>query len=630
MCGICGIINIKGGCAKQYLAAVSKMSEAMTHRGPNDSGISTIGASCFGHRRLSILDTSENGRQPFISSDGAISLVANGEIYNYIEYKDELQNKGYQFKSNSDSEVLLGAYQLESDCFLQKIKGMFAFAIHDTEKQVSILVRDRQGIKPLYYTVAGGLLIFASELGALLASGMVSRKIDPFVLSQYLIFGYVPEPDSLVSGIKLLMPGHYLKVEDGEIKTRSYWNRPKLLEHKVSDEEMLATVRHHLENSIKSHLQSDVELGVFLSGGVDSTIITALSRYVTSSPIKTFSMGFGEEGSLIDETSLATRIASFYKTKHHELRVTGSDVRDELSNIISAMSQPSFDGVNSYFISKAAHDAGVSVALSGLGGDELFGGYGSYDFLPKWGRYLNIWKLLNGNVKWLIINMLKYGTANEYHRQKILRLLDVSDFTSLYVMLRASGWFTDLPSLFSDSYLQSKVKYDNSRILECLRSKNKEYDLWQKTQELEMKAYMQWRLLRDTDAMSMSHSLEVRVPLLDDDLVEYVLGLPSGWEKGLGWPKKLLTNSVKDILPDFIFNRKKQGFQLPMKHWMMTSLKTVVGDTLSDQSISMREIFNNKELNKMHKLFLEGRYPYEVIWKFVVLEMWMRDNKCHI
>jgi asparagine synthase (glutamine-hydrolysing) len=626
MCGICGIVSLQGKSGITYISAVEKMCAAMEHRGPDDSSVKVVGSSCIGHRRLSILDTSSHGCQPFISQDSSVGMVANGEIYNYIAYRKLLKSKGCKFDSDSDSEVILHGYSTQGEDFINSLRGMFALAVHDKKKNLTLIARDRQGIKPVYYYVDNQFLIFASEIKAILKSGLIEHKLNPLALQQFVQFGYVPEPDSLVLNVKMLEPGHLLRLQDQTLSIEPYWKWPEQDAQSVPPSTLIKQTRQYLEDSINVHLQSDVPMGVFLSGGIDSTIITGLASELSDVPINTFSLGFHENRETIGETEIARRISQFYKTHHHEYILSGQDVYDNLGKIIDAMSQPSFDGINTYFISKVAREAGMKVALSGLGGDELFGGYGTFQFLPRYGRLVKLWSYLSRNNRHRLIVFMQRFFNNSFHKEKISRMKDVNDFVDFYFMIRGNGVKDDTQNIFSNSVSQLLIQSNSTStsIIQCLKNGEKFTDLWRETQRLEMKNYMQWRLLRDADAMSMIHSLEVRVPLIDDYLVDHILSLPQGWNRRLGWPKKLLVNSMKDMIPGFVLNRKKQGFQLPMDIWMRNELKPIVEDVFSVESIRSRGIFEESYLLDLYQRFKRSQLPYEQIWKFVVLELWLR------
>ena len=623
MCGICGVINRKGLDATSHSDTVRRMCNYMIHRGPDDEGVEVLNSACIGHRRLSIIDTSILGRQPFITGDKRFCLSANGEIYNYLSYRSELEKLGCRFKSQSDSEVILHGYLVDGVDVVKKLRGMFAFAIYDKNEKILMLARDRQGIKPLYYYIDENHLIFASELKPILKSGLVPNQLNPISLYRYFTYGVVPEPETLIRGIKILLPGNRLIMRKDQVKVERYWQYPSPSKEKYSQETASLEVRQLLDDSIKVHLQTDVPLGIFLSGGIDSTIIASLAVKHSSSRIKTFSIGFEDGSKHLDERSIARKTANYLQTEHHEYILTGYDIETELQKIITYMHQPSFDGINTYFISKFTRDADIKVALSGLGGDELFGGYGTYKFLVKWGRLAQYWGVLPSQTKKIIIKFFTSITKSPLRKQKLSRLKEVNDFYSLYALVRANGWFNADSNLYKKDFSQIVEKINTSnKVLECLKENVDEENHWRMTQKLEMKNYMCWRLLRDTDAMSMAHSIETRVPLIDDKIIDYVMSLPTHWYEKSGWPKKLLVESASDIIPKFVLNQPKQGFQLPMNIWMNGNLKPIVKDIFLNNSRLNSLIFNYNSFNKIYEQFKEGKLSYEEIWKYIVLELW--------
>ena len=622
MCGICGIVSLNGVPGSNFISEVKKMSSALKHRGPDDASIKVIGDACFGHTRLSIIDVSSRGCQPFMSDDSSVGMIANGEIYNYKPLREELIKEGSKFNSESDSEVILQGYINTGESFVSNLRGMFAWALHDKKKNITLIARDRQGIKPVYYFLNSEILIFSSEMQSILESGLIKRKLNSLALQQFVEFGYVPEPASLVENVKMLQPGHQLRLQKSSLLIEPYWTAPGQENAKISISSILKNTRELLEDSIKVHLQSDVPVGVFLSGGIDSTVITALASQVSNITVNTFSLGFAENRDKIDETLMAGRISKYFKTNHHEYTLSGKEVLENLDQIIGSMSQPSFDGINTYFISKAARKTGVKVVLSGLGGDELFGGYGSFKLLTKYRRILKMWLLLSKKIRKRLIFVSQFFVNNNLYKLKLASLENVQDFVDIYFVLRANGSTINSQNVFSQTF-EKLIATNSSNVLDSLKDDTQFKDLWRETQRLEIKNYMQWRLLKDSDAMSMAHSLELRVPLIDDYLVEKILSLPQGWDRKLGWPKKLLVKSMEDLIPNFVLNKKKKGFQLPMDVWMKNELKPIIEEVFSIKCIRNRGIFDEEYLLDLYDLFKQGKLPYEHIWKFVVLELWL-------
>lgn len=623
MCGIAGIVAINKGSVEKTL--VKKMCDSMISRGPNNEGLETFDNVCFGQRRLSIIDTSSNGNQPFVDLENKLMLVVNGEIYNYQELRHQLIQLGQQFKSSSDSEVILHGYKVWKEGICAKLRGMFAFALYDGNTSTIILARDRMGIKPLFYFLSPHSFIFSSEIPALLNSGLVSRVVSSDAISTYLMYGYAPQNIDFIEGVYALEPGTMLIFQNGQMKMKSFWQPPMPSQGPFDVRECVIKTRELLNDSIKVHLQSDVALGAFLSGGIDSAAVVGLATKVSGKRVATYSIGFEDGPAKLNELQLAKRVADYFGTEHHEYIVNGKYVSERLENIIAHQSMPSFDGINTYIISELAKKGGITVALSGLGGDELFGGYDLYHFLPENFKLFN--KIL-GLPKWMKrpwCSLISRFVSDPARSFKFTRMVDVQDFVDFYALVRANGWPSEIRNIFSDSKKQPCLNSWPS-----LKALNLPENLWGKLRLLEMRNYMGWRLLNDTDMMSMAHALEVRVPLIDDCLVEYVLGLPIGFEKQLGWPKKMLTQSLEDVLPDFILKRPKQGFALPMREWMQNDLRDVVCNVFSEASIKRRGLFKYQPLENYFELFQKGLIPYEFVWKYVVLELWLERNRIEV
>lgn len=640
MCGICGIWG------KLDRTTIERMTCAMVHRGPDDSGIYLDDAVGLGMRRLSILDLSPAGHQPMSTDDGKLWIVYNGEIYNFREEKSALEARGHRFRSQSDTEVILHLYQVYGPDCVHRLRGMFAFAIWDAERQKLFLARDRLGIKPLYYAWVGSSFIFASELKAMLASGLIERRLDPEAVRLYLTFGCVYPPHTMVAGVKALLPGYRLILSAaGDERVEEYWDLPKSSPRQTSlvdYPEAAGHLRALLSESVRMRLISDVPLGAFLSGGVDSSAIVGLMSETSATPVKTFSIGFDAAGRAIDESNEAAQSARHFGSDHTHLVITGQDVASDWEQIITALDQPSIDGVNSYLVSKAARQQ-VTVALSGLGGDELFAGYGTFSRMTfedaerqkkllrgawnealAWGASQPVWGSLLRTPFGKYIDAAR-SSAGFLNRYAISRRVFS---TSEQIALLSDGFARtvnlgilaqDVLSPFDDSSLESAV----SRV-----------------GRLELKTYMPFQLLRDMDAMSMAHSLEVRVPLIDHKLVEFVFALPSEYKLGsspsLGsWnertssysqskSKRILFDAVRDLLPPGMENRTKSGFGLPFSQWLKTDLKSAVSDILSPMSLAKNNIFRPEATQNLVEAFEAGHVSWSAVWSVVVLEEWCR------
>ena len=627
MCGICGIVSDQLSSAEQS-AAVERMSAAMTHRGPDDSGIASFEGACLGMRRLAIQDLSPLGHQPMSNEDGSAWLVFNGEIYNFQELRAGLERRGHRFRSRTDTETIIHLYEDEGERALEGLRGMFAIAIWDASRREMLLARDRLGIKPLYHAQVGGGAIFASELSVLAASGLIEARLDLVALNHYLSFGYVPPPRTMLRGVSALLPGHSIRFKEGGATDTQWWRVPAPGSSAVEAGGSVRRVRELLEESIQLHRISDVPVGAFLSGGIDSTAVVGLMSRLLDEPVRTFSIGFHDGPATLNELDYARATASAFQTRHTEVVIGAEDVRQHLSDAVSHIDQPSFDGLNTYFVSRAAREGGVTVALSGLGGDEVFGGYGTFDVIPRWAVVARSWGAVPQALRRTAAGAaarFAAGPRASDRRRKLKRLEWVDSPIGMYAMARLTMWPSEVRELYSEAAASALDREHACSALDVLGAAvSADAPPWRMVTELEMKTYMGWRLLRDTDTMSMAHSLEVRVPLIDHKIVEFVCGLPTGWERELGYPKRLLLESLADILPPAILNRPKQGFAFPLEHWMRGPLRPLVEDALL--SAAARGLFDADGVEALWQEFLQGRQPYAVVWQLVILELWLQQK----
>lgn len=642
MCGICGIL---GDIPRQKIEA---MVLAMNHRGPDDSGIFQDDGIALGMTRLSIIDISPRGHQPMSNSDGLVWIVYNGETYNFQQERKLLEEKGHRFISNSDTEVVLRMYEHYGDDFLMRLRGMFALAIYDKRKgkgrERLLLARDPLGIKPLLYTRVGSQFIFASEMKAILASGLVERKIDPEAIRLLLTYGSITQPMTAVMGVKMLLPGYKLIIESGKEHLERFWkletNR-RLGLAELSYNELVAEVRSALEESVRLQMVSDVALGAFLSGGVDSSLLVALMSKISRHKVRTFSVGFETEGAHIDETDDAERVARFIGTDHTRVLVTGKDVRDRILHIASALDQPSVDGVNSYFVSLAAKQ-GVTVAISGTGGDELFAGYPWFINMVKACNRDNQYPLL-ATAKRLLASLVRQSFFDPLAAGRFGGVIDgvqawsgfVSRYARVYQIFGAHGTSKILSSEFrSLSRVRREADYDITLADELPSAQPIE-----RVSALCLRGYTQNQLLRDIDAVSMAHSLEVRVPFLDTVVVDLALSLPVHAKLGdiskLSGPasatyketgaKKILIDVGRGLLPDGMDLQPKRGFGMPFDSWLKGHLRDVLEDTLSEATTRNRGFFNEQEVQLLKKDFLAGQTNWPRPWLLMMTELWCRE-----
>ena len=630
MCGINGIYGLSDEqLAKQKIHA---MNNCMKHRGPDDEGMLVKPPIALGHRRLSIIDLSSAGHQPMSSYNERYQIVYNGELYNYKELKFELQRvvaktgqEAYFFQTHTDTEVILAAYARWGNECVHRFNGMFAFAIWDNKLQELFIARDRMGIKPLYYLYTNGIFGFASEIRTLMAAKLVTSAVDEQSLIDYLRYQTVHAPRTIIKGVRMLLPGHSITVTKDSVKIRKYWQLNEPLVKPVikqSYKEVCQDIHQLLTKSVERRLIADVPFGAFLSGGIDSSAIVALMNQVSSEQVKTFSVTFDE--SKFSESKYAALVAKKYNTDHHEIKLSPVDFLNQLPDALASMDHPSGDGPNTFIVSKATKAAGIKMALSGLGGDELFGGYQVFkrsaelnkNNLVKYApRFL---RALGGN----ILTKIKPGIASE----KIAAYLkkEQLDFESFYVLSRQVLLDSQIAELV-DFNVEVKNKVSELLTENHLPLENKNVST---VSTAEIVTYMQNVLLRDADQMSMAHALEVRVPFLDYTLVEYVLNLPDTF-KNVITPKKLLIDAMGDLLPPEIVNRPKMGFVLPWEHWIKNELRAFCEQKL--MQLGKRKGFKEEGILKLWKSFLNNnsRVSWSRIWILVVLENWLESNGIH-
>ncbi len=560
------------------------MAQAMAHRGPDDEGIylSPDNRIGFANRRLAIRDLSPAGHMPMSNVAEDVWITYNGEIYNADELRVELEKLGYSFGSTSDTEVILHGYEAWGSDIVARLRGMFAFSVCDQREQYAgnaliLVARDHMGIKPVYYCETTDAFIFASELKALFASGLVNREISSTGLVGYLLMGSVPNPNTIYDKVLALEPSSFLEIRESgaEIIPRTaYWSLPEDHSNIRTIDEATECIRALLTEAVRIRLVSDVPLGAFLSGGLDSSSVVALMRRVTNGPIRTCSMVFEEAA--YSEAVYARAVAKSVGAEHFERIISFDDVLGEFDNILAAMDQPTIDGVNTYFVSQTARQAGLTVALSGLGGDELFGGYpNTFRDTPKMLNALNFAQSVPAGrqLAQMAIGMLPHGQGWTRVQDALQRSPSLA---SAYLTRRG---------LFSPSEVQGLVHPDvweaagfdpvahvASRADATTAVSSADAFAW--VSRAELRTYTHHQLLRDTDVMSMSHSLEVRVPLLDRELVSFALRLPSSLKLGTdGRPKPLLARAMKGLLPSVVLDRRdKQGFTFPFAEWLRGGL----------------------------------------------------------
>lgn len=578
MCGIAGIIS--DDTQKRSEAITHRLQTAINHRGPDDRGVyqSPDQLATLIHTRLSILDLTSAGHQPMSSPDGRHWITFNGEIYNFQHLRTELQNQGEVFKSHSDTEVLIRLYQRYGPQCLDRLQGMYAFAIWDEQKQSCFLARDPLGIKPLYYWHSGATLVFASEVRAVLASGLPSKQLNPEGLYGYLLTGSVPEPHTLIDSIHCLPAGHWLSWKQGNLKKQQYWQVTFEPNQNLSLEDATQVTHQALLDSVQAHFVSDVPVGVFLSGGLDSSSIVALARQVNSSPLKTYSIAFEEEA--WNEGETAKKVAGYFQTEHTEYKLNATLSKLLLPQFLQAVDQPSIDGFNTFCISKVAAESGSKVVLSGLGGDELFGGYTSFQKIPqllRWGKYLQTVPSLKSSLAWI----LNYWTKSSKGKRLADYLDQDAEILSAYTSFR--GIFSRQESNAILENLFPSLTQPQSIPLNA-PSNLSDMTINDQVSALELIYYMRNQLLRDSDVMSMNWGLELRVPLVDRLLFEALSQVPSSIRLLVG--KQLLVKAV-GTLPGWLINQPKRGFSFPYDQWIEKEWKEHFNKVTAPKGVSL-------------------------------------------
>ncbi|MGB7591492.1 MAG: asparagine synthase (glutamine-hydrolyzing) [Terriglobia bacterium] len=628
---MCGIFGLVGKRSPEVKRALAQGTRAMAHRGPDDEGIEILALrsdaeQCvgLGSRRLAILDLSPAGHMPMHDPETGNWLVFNGEIFNFQQVRSELEKVGHRFISTGDTEVLLKAYGEWGEGCLGRLAGMFAFALWDARRERLFLARDRLGVKPLYYYESHSLFLFGSEIRALLASGLVPRRLDMTGLASYLAFGAVQDPLTIIEGVRSLPPGHTLVWEKDHFEASSYWSLAEVASRPPATDapgEAVAAIRGLIRQAVSERLISDVPIGVFLSGGVDSSCIVAAASEPSQKPLETFSVVFGQ--SEFCEARYSDRVAREHGCHHHKIELTETRLLQEIPDALGAMDQPSVDGINTYIISRATKEAGVTVALSGLGGDEIFAGYSTFRSVPKmmsFQRYAGWLAPLGRGFNALL------GGSETNTLSKVLALAG-NDYYGNQPYFLSRALF--LPRTVR-ALLRRQVDENGNHMAACnwgeLVEQVRELDPINQVSVFEGSTYMANTLLRDTDCMSMAVSLEARTPYLDHRLWEYVLPLPGRLKLDPPTPKPLLLRSVGQRLPREIYLRRKMGFTLPFERWLRDGLRGEVEGGLLSRRDAAQCPLEQKAVEKVWHAFLAGKTSWSRPWALYVLKQWIRRN----
>jgi asparagine synthase (glutamine-hydrolysing) len=634
---MCGIVGIVGHNALVPGDVLERATKSLAHRGPDDSGTVILRDSDgvevgLGNRRLAILDLSPLGHQPMNDPATGNWIAYNGEVYNFREIRAKLEREKVYFSGHSDTEVILKAYGQWGEKCLEEFRGMFAFAIWDARRHRLFVARDPMGIKPLYYHLSERYFIFSSEVRTLLGTGLVRRALDSAGLANYLTFGSLYDPNTLVEGVNAMPPGFYLTLERGKLKLDQYWdltdrNSGGDLEGSAENRpELERQVAELLDESVRMQLVSDVPVGVFLSGGIDSsTLVGILSRNGVRA--STFSIAFREQD--YSEAEFSRAVAQHFRTDHHEITVSQADFFAAIAPAIHAMDLPTIDGINTYFVSQQTRAAGVKVALSGLGGDEVFGGYASFRSVPRMERFANIWNRIPAPMRGPLAKTLAaFASSSDQHRKLTALACDREGIVHPYFLSRMLFTPEQICNLFPE------MAAKDGAIFHCMQKPLREslgrtlsLDPINRVSYLEARCYMLNTLLRDSDFMSMAHGLEVRVPLIDHHLAQRVLALPGSWKLNAGTPKPLLVNALRGELPENIVHRPKRGFTLPFEHWLRDALRPEIEASLNKIGDgALAPFISQPAALRVWQDFLEGKTSWSRPWSLFILQRWCEQN----
>ena len=622
MCGIAGIVGREPDV--QFAVLTARMTAALAHRGPDSHGVQDLGSCVLGNTRLAIVDVSERGRMPMCNEDSTIWITYNGECYNSAELRSSLSALGHQFRSTTDTEVVVHLYEEYGDQCVEKLQGMFAFAIWDVARRKLLLARDRLGIKPLYYnfSTSSGRLLFASEIKSMLASEAIPRKIDPSGIRAFLQLGHVPPPWTAIQGVKPLEPGYLGVWHGGSFETNPYWILPASSNGHPPDrpQQTAANLREILLESSRRQLMSDVPVALFLSGGIDSAVVGALMKQAGAGSLTALTIGFEEES--FDETQASRQTALSLGIPHRTIRLPASRMANSLDHALWAMDQPTVDGLNVYWISKAAAEAGFKVALSGQGGDELFGGYASHEWFERFAHVARWLKPIPPIAGGALLDHKSFP----FRWRKLSYLFGADDpFVAAQLAVRVQFLETDVCELLNPCLAPPAPVFEAADCIREWARQIKSEDLMERIAFVDFPAHLEARLLRDGDAMSMAHSLEVRPVMLDHRVVEHVLSLPSSVRLQ---KKRLLLDATRDCMPDSLYSdlisRPKRTFTFPFSRWISEDLRTAIQESFRPDRLATAGVLNPDRVQKLWIRYLENpaAVGWSRLWTVFVLARW--------
>jgi len=618
---------------------------AIAHRGPDEDGILVAPSAALGMRRLSIIDL-PGGHQPVFNESRNVAVIFNGEIYNFQQLRKTLEARGHTFRTASDTEVIVHAYEEWGEQCLSELRGMFAIAIWDgrasgTSGEAArhakiFLARDRLGIKPLYYALAGYAFLFSSEVRSLLASGQLPPRISPDSLEAFLTFGSVIEPSTLVEGIFSIPPGHCISFSADAPPTKPspkpYWVYSDAVLHHDGPvpktfKEAAKQLRPLLEETVQDHLIADVPLGVFLSSGLDSTSLVALASKFKRD-LHTFTVVFPEQQ--YNEGAVSRETAKKFKTQHQEILLAPDTLVGQLDDAVKSLDQPTMDGLNTYFVSRAAAQSGLKVALSGLGSDEIFGGYSTFESTPRAAFVASLGRWIPGPFRRLTAGAAVRIASGDAVRKAAAAWRSPAEFPHAYYFTRLL--FTPsrvrrllAPYFESKEYSGNHINPWRARMAETARQAAK-LDSFTGVSCFELQSYMVNTLLRDTDSASMANSLEVRVPFLDHRLVEFVGRLPKNAKYNRDVPKSLLVEALSDLLPDEVVGQSKRTFTLPWEVWLRGPLGVQLSQDLANLTPPLRKYLNPRAVQGAWQNFVIGHTTWSRPWSLYVLNEWIRHH----
>ncbi len=623
MCGISGVFNVRSG-EPVSPSVVDAMNHSLEHRGPDDHGKFISGPIGLGHRRLSIIDLSE-GHQPLASDDGALVIVFNGEIYNYQQLRSDLSAMGFRFRTKSDTEVILQAYAAYGEDCVRHLRGMFAFAVWDSLKKHLFVARDRVGIKPIYYCADNGRFIFASEIKGILQHPDVRREMSPVAIDDYLTYGYVPGPKTIFKGIHKLLPGHTLTVSEEGVRGREYWDLDFGSTENLTEAEYAEGLLEKLRESVQIHLMSEVPLGAFLSGGVDSSAVVAIMAGLLDEPVTTASIGFGESG--FDELAYARTVARQFGANSCE-RVVEADAVKVIDSLMWYFDEPFADSsmVPTYYVCQVAREK-VTVCLSGDGGDENFAGYRRYRFDVLENRVRSV---LPGAFRRPVLGLLArmYPKADWlpqiFRAKALLGNLAVSAEEAYFrTMSRFSPEMKQL--LYLSDFKRRVDGYNPFSVVQAHFARCQGLDPLSRVQYVDIKTYLADDILTKVDRASMAHSLEVRVPLLDHEVMEYAARIPARYKLCGTAGKVIFKKALRGLIPPKILDRPKMGFCIPLAVWFRGQLKELFEERVLAKTAFVGELFDQASIRKWWSQHQRRTRDYSSqLWALLVLECWGR------